>query len=151
MNTRRLSSFVGLSLSFLMGLTVFLVSAASAAGESAAAQPRPKRPAAGPEVTAVEVRPVKTRVNEPCPAKLSFLGEISTNGATKVEYTWESSDGRSWPVQTLKFASATVQSVTTTWQVGAPGKTVNAWILLKILSPNAKSSSKSLLDFKCAK
>ena len=83
--------------------------------------------------------------------KLSFLGEISTNGATQVKYTWATSDGRSWPTHTLNFTSATEQDVTTTWQLGVPGKTVKAWILLQVLFPNNKASSKYVLDFKCAK
>lgn len=149
MKTRRLAGLVELSI--LLGVAVFLVSASSAAEQSSAAQPRPKRPAAGPLVTHVEIRPVKTRLNEPCPAKLSFLSEISTNGATKVKYTWATSDGRSWPVHTLNFTSATEQDVTTTWQLGGPGKTVKAWILLQVLFPNNKASSKYVLDFKCAK
>jgi hypothetical protein len=128
-----------------------VVWAGSAAAQSSGAQPHPKRPIAGPEVTAVSLRPVKTRIGEPCPANPTFYGEIVTNGATTVKYTWVSSDGRSWPTRNLKFTSATTQSVSESWKLGAPGKKVNKWIQLQTLSPNRKNSNKVDYVLNCAK
>jgi hypothetical protein len=119
--------------------------------QSSGAQPHPKHPIAGPVVTAVSLRPVKTRVGEPCPANPTFYGEIATDGATTVKYTWVSSDGRSWPTRNLKFTSATTQSVSESWKLGAPGKHVNKWIELQILSPNRKTSNKVDYVLNCAK
>lgn len=118
---------------------------------TAKAQPTPKRQRAGPEVTAVELRPVKTRVGQSCPANLTFYGSITTNGATNVEYTWASSDGRSWPTRNLKFASAGTKSVSQNWKLGQPGKKVNKWLQLRIVSPNKMTSSEAPVTLNCAK
>ena len=61
------------------------------------------------------------------------------------------SDGKSWSNRTLKFGGKGLQSVTTDWKVGLPGKTVNAWIQLKTLAPNQKTSSKTSFLLHCAK
>jgi hypothetical protein len=115
------------------------------------AQPTPNKPRAGAEVTKVQLRPIKRRVGEPCPANMTFRGAITTNGATTVEYTWLSSDGRSWPTRNLKFAAAGTQSVTESWKLGQPGKTVEVWIQMQIVSPNRTFSNKVTENFTCVK
>jgi len=115
------------------------------------AQTKPPRPRAAPEVTGVELRPVKTRVGEHCPANLTFYGSITTNGATTVEYTWASSDGRSWPTRNLKFAAAGTKSVSQNWRLGQPGKKVDKWLQLQIVSPNRVTSSRVTVTLNCAK
>lgn len=51
----------------------------------------------------------------------------------------------------MRFASKGQQGVTTEWRVGEPGKTVNAWIQLKVISPNEKLSTKTTFTLHCAK
>jgi hypothetical protein len=123
----------------------------SIAAQSAKAQPRPPEPKKGPEVTGVQVRPLKTRVTPiTCPADFSILGEITTNGATTVKYTWVTSDGKSWPDKTLKFTALGVQGVTLNWKPGKPGKkNVKAWVQLKIIDPNPMISTKMSFEFHC--
>ena len=130
---------------------VLLFWTGAATAQNSGAQPHPKHPIAGPEVTAVTLRPIKFRVGESCSTDTTIHGEITTNGATTVSYTWISSDGRSWPHRNLKFASATQRQVTENWKLGGPGKKVNKWIQLQILSPNRTLSNKLDLDFTCAK
>jgi hypothetical protein len=136
----------------LASLTLFLMTVSIAAAQSSKAQPHPKRPVAAPQVTGVRLRPIKTSMKKySCPASFTLLGEISTNGATKVKYTWVSSDGRSWPQRALTFTAAGLQSVSQVAKFGTPGKSVSDSIQLSVLSPNAKLSNKVLLAFACAK
>jgi hypothetical protein len=65
---------------------VFTLSFVPMAAQTSKAQPTPPRPQVGPEVTNVELRPVKTRFGQPCPIDLKFYGAITTNGPTTVEY-----------------------------------------------------------------
>ncbi|HEY6272495.1 MAG TPA: hypothetical protein VIX19_10940 [Terriglobales bacterium] len=115
------------------------------------AQPTPNKPRAGVEVTKIQLRAIKRRVGEPCPANVTFRGAITTNGPTTVEYTWLSSDGRSWPTRNLKFAAAGTQSVTESWKLGQPGKTVGVWIQMQVASPNRMFSNKVTENFTCAR
>jgi len=128
-----------------------LLCAATATAQSSRAQPKPKRPVAGPEVTALTVRPIKTRVGEACPATFTVHGQIQTNGATTVTYTWVSANGRAWPQTDLTFKAAGTKSVSEKWTLGAAGKTVDEWIQLEVRSPNRMQSSKVALAFTCAK
>jgi hypothetical protein len=133
-----------------MSVAVLLVAPAAKA-QSSQAQPAPRRPAAGVEVTGVIVRPIKTRVGEPCPATFTIAGEISTNGPTTVRYTWISPDGHTWPTRDLVFKTGTTQGVNETWTLGAAGKTVKQWIQLQTLAPNNQASTQVALAFTCAK
>jgi len=131
-------------------LSIFLLSG-SIAAQSAAAQPRPTRPVAGPKVTAVSVRPHKTGVTPiPCPASPTLYGTIYTNGATSVKYTWVTSDGKSWPEKTVKVTSTKMAGVNVTWKLGKPGeKNVKAWIQLQTVDPNPMLSTKMSFEFHC--
>jgi hypothetical protein len=115
------------------------------------AQPTPKKPRAGAEVTKIRLRPIKTRVGEPCPANLTFRGAITTNGATTVEFTWVSSDGRSWPTRSLKFTDAGTQSVSQSWKLGKRGKKVDEWLQLEVVSPNRMKSKEAPVTLNCAR
>lgn len=127
----------------------FLLWTVTATAQSSQAQPRPKRPIAGPEVTAVQVRPIKTRVGQPCPGNFAFYGAIYTNGKTTVTYQWVGSGGKTWPQRNLKFAAAGVKSVNQPWRLGAPGEKVDKWMELQILDPNRMTSNRVTLDFTC--
>lgn len=115
------------------------------------ANAQPTRPKAGDEVIGVELRPVKTRVGQTCPANLTFYGSITTNGATTVEYLFVSSDGRSWPKRTLKFSAGGTKGVSQNWKLGQPGKKVDKWLQLEILSPNRVKSKQAPVTLNCAK
>jgi hypothetical protein len=104
---------------------------------------------AAPEVTAAKIRPIKTRVGEHCPANFTLYGTITTNGKTTVEYTWVSSDGKKWPTRNLKFTAAGSKQVTESWELGEPGKKVDQWVALKIVSPNRLTGPRMTLDFTC--
>ncbi len=120
--------------------------------QSASAQSKPKHPPKVPVVTALKLRPIKTSTKKyTCPAAFTLSAEILTNGATKVKYTFVSSDGRSWPQHTLTFASASQQSVSQSFKVGSAGKNVNDSIQLSILSPNSLLSNTIVLALACGK
>lgn len=118
---------------------------------TAKAQATPKRPRAAPEVIGVQLRPIKMRVGQPCPTNSTFYGAITTNGAITVQYTWASSNGRSWPTRNLKFLAAGTKSVNVTWKLGKPGQKVDEWLELQIVAPNRMTSSKAIENFTCAK
>jgi hypothetical protein len=117
---------------------------------AASAQP-PKNPPAGPVITAVELRPARTLLVQPCPVVLVFHGEITTSRATSVTYTWVDSRERTWPKHHRRFTLAGGNGVTHKWRVGKPGKTVDAWVQLKVISPESRVSSKVPVHFTCAK
>jgi hypothetical protein len=111
----------------------------------------PKNPPAGPVITAVELRPATTQLVQPCLVVLVFHGDITTTRATSVTYTWVDSRGRSWPEHHRRFTLAGGNGVTHKWKVGKPGKTVDAWVQLKVISPESRVSSKVPVHFTCAK
>ncbi len=84
-----------------------------------------------------------------CPIQEDFNGTITTNGPAQVTYTWASSDNSTWPQATLRFAGAGTQTVKETWTLGGAGQNVNAWVRLKVLSPNAYMSNQAAFSFKC--
>lgn len=129
-------------------LVLFL---ASIVGAPTTSKAQPTKPKGGTEVTGVELRPVKTRVGQTCPANLTFYGSITTSGATTVEYTFASSDGRAWPKRNLKFAAAGTKGVSQNWKLGQPGKKVDKWLQLEVLSPNRMKSKEAPVTLNCAK
>jgi hypothetical protein len=88
-------------------------------------------------------------VSARCPIQENFNGTITTNGAANVTYTWTSSDNSTWPQGTLRFTGAGTQKVSENWRLGAPGQTVNGWVRLKVLSPNAYMSNQAPFSFRC--
>ena len=135
----------------VMTCAIFTLSFVSMAAQTSKAQPTPPKPRAAPEVTSVELRPVKTRFGQPCPIDLNFYGAITTNGATTVEYTWVSSGGRSWPTRKINFTAAGTKSVNESWKLGKPGEKVDEWMHIKVLSPNHMLSTKVTESFPCPK
>jgi hypothetical protein len=111
----------------------------------------PQKPPVTPIVRGVELHPAKTLLVQPCPAELIFHGEITTARPTSVTYTWVDSRGRTWPEHHRKFSLAGVNAVTHKWKVGKPGKPVDAWVQLKVISPESRVSSRVPVHFTCAK
>jgi hypothetical protein len=118
--------------------------AATASGAAPVAPPPPV-------ITSVEVHPAKILLVQPCPAALVFEGEITTSRPTSVTYTWVDSRGRTWPEHHRRFARAGGNAVTHKWKVGRPGKPVDAWVQLKVISPENRMSNKVPVHFTCAK
>lgn len=134
----------------IAALLAFLMAGSVAVAQSTKAQPPPPKPRAAGKVTGVQLRPLKTSLRKvTCPAKFTFFGTITTDGPGDVEYTWVSSDGKSWPDQTVRFSGKGQQGVTTDWRVGEWKETVNAWIRLKVISPNEKLSTKTTFTVHC--
>jgi len=108
-------------------------------------------PPPGPAITAVDLQPAKTQLVQPCPAFLVFHGEITTTRATSVSYTWVDSRGKPWPVHHRRFSLPGVNGVSHKWKVGKPGKPVDYWVQLKVISPESMVSNKVPVHFTCAK
>lgn len=88
--------------------------------------------------------------NATCPVKVTFSGRISLLvGSGTVSYRFLRSDGASAPVQSVTFAGPGSKDVTTTWQLGAPGKRLTGWQQLEILSPVHLTSSQAAFDITC--
>jgi hypothetical protein len=139
----------------IAALGVLLV-ASVAAAQLTKAKPRPPLPKEREaKVTKVFLeRFVAPTRNIKCPADFGYLGRIWTNATTEVKYTWVSSDGRTWPEQSLKINPATHyggRNVEVSWKLGKPGETVKAWMQLKVLSPNEVVSNRSSIFVRCQK
>jgi hypothetical protein len=118
---------------------------------TAKTQQPPKKPPVGPVITGVELYQVKTLLEQPCPVVLVFQGKITTTRPTSVTYTWVDSHGRTWPDHHRRFTLAGSNGVSHKWKLGKPGKTVDAWVQLKVISPESRSSSKVPVHFTCGK
>lgn len=105
----------------------------------------------GPVITAVALQPATTQLVQPCPVVLVFHGEITTTRATSVTYTWVDSRGKTWPEHHRRFSLAGVNGVSHKWKVGRPGKPVDYWVQLKVISPESMVSNKVPVHFTCAK
>jgi hypothetical protein len=111
----------------------------------------PNTPPAGPAITGAQLHPASTLLVQPCPVELVFHGEITTTRPVTVTYTWVDSRGRTWPEHRRRLSLAGVSGVTHKWKVGKPGKTVDAWVQLKVISPESLLSGKVPVHFTCAK
>jgi hypothetical protein len=106
---------------------------------------------AGPVITAVTLNPASTLLQQPCPVELVFHGHITTTRPTSVTYTWVDSHGRAWPEHHRRFSLSGVNGVSHKWKLGKPGKTVDEWVQLKVISPEPKLSNKVPVRFTCMK
>ena len=116
-----------------------------------AAAPVPTKSPAGPAITGVELHPAVIRLQQPCPAFLLFHGDITTSRPASVTYTWVDSHGRPWPEHHRRFSLSGVNAVTHKWKLGKPGRTVDEWVQLKVISPEEKLSNKVPVHFTCMK
>jgi len=117
----------------------------------AATAPVPATSPAGPVITAVTLNPASTLLQQPCPAVLVFHGHITTTRPTSVTYTWVDSHGRTWPEHRRRFSLSGVNGVSHKWKLGKPGRTVDEWVQLKVISPEQKLSNKVPVHFTCVK
>jgi len=116
-----------------------------------AAAPVPKQLPSGPVITAVTLDPTSTRLQQGCPVHLLFHGHITTTRPASVTYMWVDSHGYPWPEHHRRFSLSGVNGVSHKWKVGKPGKTVDEWVQLKVISPEMKLSNKVPVHFTCMK
>jgi hypothetical protein len=82
-----------------------------------------------------------------CPKSYICSSVITANGPGIVTYRWERSDGGSSPLQTVSFAAAGSQAVTTGW---ARNETGNHWVKVRTVSPNEVLSNQANFTLDCA-
>ena len=111
----------------------------------------PVKSPAGPVITGVTLNPASTQLEQTCPVELVFHGHITTTRPTSVTYTWLDSHGRAWPEHHKRFSLSGVNGVSHKWKLGKPGKTVDEWVQLKVISPEQKLSNKVPVHFSCVK
>jgi len=105
----------------------------------------------GIKVTNLKVIVRPTKYTGKCPHKFTFYGRITAVGSGLVKYKWIRSDHALTPVKNLFFRSSGTKTVTTTWTIGAAGKTYkNYWQAIKIISPVYKTSNKAKFSLKCS-
>jgi hypothetical protein len=144
MKNKFLLRAVAASIALLCPLVLGVASPRAGAAPTSAEPP-------GPVITAVELRSATTLLVQPCPVVLVFHGEITTTRATSVTYTWIDSRGKTWPVRHRRFSLAGVNGVSHKWKVGKPGRMVDYWVQLKVISPESMMSNKAPVHFTCAK
>ncbi len=117
----------------------------------AATASAPTKSPAGPVITGVTLNPASTLLQQTCPAVLVFHGDITTTRPATVTYTWVDSHGRTWPEHHRRLSLSGVSAVSHKWKLGKPGRTVDEWVQLKVISPEARSSNKIPVRFTCVK
>jgi hypothetical protein len=117
----------------------------------AATAPGPTKPPVGPVITGVQLTPASTLLQQTCPAVLVFHGDIATTRPTTVTYTWVDSHGRIWPEHRRRLSLSGVSAVSHKWKLGKPGRTVDEWVQLKVISPEERLSNKVPVHFTCVK
>jgi hypothetical protein len=117
----------------------------------AATAPAPAKSPAGPVITGVQLNPASTQLQQTCPVVLVFHGHITTTRPTSVTYTWVDSHGRAWPEHHKRFSLSGVNGVSHKWKLGKPGRTVDEWVQLKVISPEQRLSNKVPVHFSCVK
>jgi hypothetical protein len=113
--------------------------------------PVPAKSPAGPVITGVTLNPASTLLEQTCPVVLVFHGSITTTRPAAVTYTWVDSHRRTWPEHRRRFSLSGVNGVSHKWSLGKPGRTVNEWVQLKVISPETRSSNKVPVRFTCVK
>src|SRR6476646_3744083 len=117
----------------------------------AAKAPVPAKSAAGPVITGVTLNPASTQLQQHCPVTLVFHGNITTTRPATVTYTWVDSHGGAWPEHRRRLSLSGVSAVNHKWKLGKPGRMVDEWVQLKVISPEARLSNKVPVHFTCEK
>jgi hypothetical protein len=86
----------------------------------------------------------------PCPVTIRFSGRISAVGdAGRVSYKFLRSDRASGSISTLTFDSPGSKSVSTTWQLGAPGEVYSGWEAIQVFEPGETTSDRATFRIQC--
>ena len=81
-----------------------------------------------------------------CPKNYNCSAVITASGPGTVTYRWERSDGGSSPAQTLYFAAAGSQAVTTGWPRNTTG---THWVSVRTILPNEILSNQANFTLNC--
>jgi hypothetical protein len=106
-------------------------------------------------IEAFKVTGVSLSVSEPeftgsCPHRFVFTGRITANREGTVRYRWLRSDGAVSGEQTLVFAAAGTQTVTSHWELGGGMATYrDRWKQIEITAPNSRLSNQAEFNLKC--
>ncbi len=82
-----------------------------------------------------------------CPRPFSFTATITTDGAGRVTYRWERSDGVRGPLESLVFSGPGSQVVSAVWQ---PPSSMTGWQQVRIFSPNPMISNQATFFLTCS-
>jgi len=102
------------------------------------------------KVTGVSLSVSEREYTGACPHRFNFTGRITTNREGTVRYRWLRSDGGVGAEQTLVFATAATQTVSSTWELGGVmGTYRDRWMQIEVLAPNSRTSNQAEFDLKC--
>jgi hypothetical protein len=85
------------------------------------------------------------------PRGAGFSWQYPTTRPATVTYTWVDSHGRTWPEHRRRLSLSGVSAVSHKWKLGKPGRTVDEWVQLKVISPEQRLSNKVPVSFSCVK
>lgn len=113
-------------------------------------------PTAG-HVTAMTLTAHPAKDNGPCPGRITFSGDITTDGPAKVAYKYDSSmkfangQEKVWPGGVLTFAAAGRQSITKTITFVGDGSHISAWLTVAANSPSPNHSNEAPFSIECVR
>lgn len=81
-----------------------------------------------------------------CPKTANFYATITASGPGMVTYRWERSDGTAGSIESVIFAAAGPQIVSTSWPLSTSG---NYWERIHIYTPNETISNQASFTLSC--
>jgi hypothetical protein len=81
-----------------------------------------------------------------CPATANFFATITASGPGTVNYRWERSDGTAGSTESVIFAGAGPQIVSTSWPLSTSG---TYWERIHIYTPNEMTSNQASFTLNC--
>jgi len=113
--------------------------------------PPPPEPAPGFRIVEVFLRADPFNYSGPCPVKITFSGRISVaGGGGDVTYKFLRSDGASAPVQTLHFDESGSKDISTTWTLGASGRSFEGWQVIETFDPQGREWDPAAFQIHCS-
>jgi len=101
-------------------------------------------------VTSVHLDADPNSYSGDCAAPISFTidADITSSAAGKVTYRWQTSDGASYDLQSVKFSDDGTKTVTLDWEIAAP-ITDTYWAKIYIDTPNHQTFGPVNIDVEC--
>jgi len=113
--------------------------------------PAGETPAPGFRIVEVFLRADPFNYSGPCPVKITFSGRISVaGGGGDVTYKFLRSDGASAPVQTLHFDESGSKDISTTWTLGASGRSFEGWQVIETFDPQGREWDPAAFQIHCS-
>ncbi len=100
-------------------------------------------------VTTIAMSATPSNFTGACPVSITFNGEMKVTAPGTVTYYWEFSDGTKGAEQSLVFSEAGQKTVTTTWNTGTPGQTLNGSAKIYVNHPNHQYFSNAAFTLTC--